>query len=355
MIGVIAVILVFGALIFFHELGHFLVARSMGVGVKVFSLGFGPVLFSRTRGKTRYQLSAFPLGGYVSLVGETPDAEIPEPFTRGESFALRPPWQRFLIILAGAMFNLFLAWFICWGLAWSNGVLEAQPVVGSVKEGTPAASSPLRPGDRILSVNGKSIENWVELPAFMQENKGKDVTFVVERSGGEQVSFVITPELLTHTLPDGGTLQTWGIGIVSGEPVKKQYSFLDAAIPGLKTAWRMVTLIKDALADLIAGRVAADNLGGPILIAQSIYKQTDYGLVSVLMLTAFISVNLGMLNLLPIPVLDGGHLFFLLVEMGARKPVPVFVQEKAMMVGLALLLSLFLFATYNDVMRIVSG
>ena len=351
MIGTISVILVFGGLIFFHELGHFLVARSFGMGVKTFSLGFGPAVFSFKRKKTVYQVAAVPLGGFVSLVGESADAEIPEEFTPGESFSLRPAWQRFLVILAGSAFNLLLAWLICWGLMWTNGRTDMSPVVGQILESSAAAASPMRVGDRVVSINGQSIGKWGDMPSIVQENQGKEMTVVITREGGDTLTFSLAPTLLKQTLPDGREIESWGMGI---RPAHLTYGFMQSAWEGLVEAKNMVVYIWSALSDLVTSKVSFDNVGGPILIAQVVYKQVDHGLVSVLMLAALISVNLGVLNLLPIPVLDGGHLFFLLVEMVFRRRVPPAVQEKAAFIGLFLLLGLMIAATFNDVKRFFS-
>ena len=351
MIGTIAVLLVFGGLIFFHELGHFLAARSLGMGVKTFSLGFGPSLFAFKRGKTRYQVAALPLGGFVSLVGESADAEIPEEFTKAESFSLRPAWQRFLVILAGPIFNLALAWFICWGLMWTGGRLFLPPVIGEILQDTPAAESPLTPGDRILTIDGVKVGRWLDIPPLVQRSGGNPLVVSVQRSDETLITFSLTPSRLTQTTPEGQTIEHWGIGIKAGEAEHQRFGFVQSAWEGMVEAGNMVSYIWNALSDLVSQKVDFENVGGPILIAQSIYKQTDHGLRSVLLLAALISVNLGVLNLLPVPVLDGGHLVFLGVEMIGRRPVPVRVQEKAMFVGLFLLLSLMVVATFNDVMR----
>ena len=354
MLGTVSVILVFGFLIFFHELGHFLVARSFGIGIRTFSLGFGPVLFSRAVGKTTYQLAALPLGGFVSIVGETADAEIPEDFSEKESFSLRPAWQRLLVVVAGAGFNLLLAWLICWGLIWTNGLNEIPPVVGTIHEGSPAASSPLREGDRILSLNGESISRWEELPQFMRLNQDAPVTFVVSGADGTERSFAITPKLQKFTVEDK-PVEAWGVGILPKEVLHKELGFFESAGAAVGKSAEMATMIWNGLRNLLTGKESAKNVGGPILIAQTIYQQADEGLINVLLITAIISVNLGILNLLPIPVLDGGHIFFLIIETLLRRPVPVAIQEKAAMGGLCVLLMLMLFATFNDITRLVMG
>lgn len=354
MIGTIAVILVFGGLIFFHELGHFLLARAFSMGVKTFSLGFGPALFSFNWGKTKCQVAAVPLGGFVALVGETPDAEIPAPFTREESFSLRPAWQRFFVIAAGSVFNLLLAWLICWGVMWSNGRTYIPPVVQGIVEGSGAAQSPMREGDRIVSFNDRSITRWEQLPLYMMGNGGKDVSLTVERADGSLLVFSLTPTELERPMPDGGVRKAWSLGIRSGEVEHRDFNFWQAPVEGLVEARYQVETTWYSLIDLLSRKVEFDNVIGPVGITKTIYNQAEYGIVPVLMLAAFISVNLGIINLLPIPVLDGGHLVFLLLEMLARRPVPIKIQEKAAMVGLFLLLALILGATFNDVMRFLS-
>lgn len=351
MTGAIAVILVFGGLIFFHELGHFLVARAFSIGVKTFSLGFGPALASFKRSKTRYQIAVFPLGGFVSLVGESPDAEMPEGFTPAESFALRPAWQRFLVIAAGSVFNLLLAWFICWGLLWTNGRVFIPPVVNEVIAGSPAARSPLRAEDRILTVDGQDIRAWADIPPAIQRGQGKDVRLTAQRPDGTLLTFSITPVQMTHDTGSGQTIQSWSLGIKAGEASRQEFDFFPAARGGLADAANMAAFTWGALRDLATRTISFDNVGGPILIAQTIYNQASHGIMDVLLLAALISVNLGILNLLPIPVLDGGHLLFLAIEMVIRRPLPAFVQEKSMLIGLFLLLSLIVAATFNDIMR----
>lgn len=351
MTGTIAVVLVFGGLIFFHELGHFAVARLFGMGVKTFSLGFGPVLLSFKGAKTRYQVAALPLGGFVSLVGERGGAELPEGFTEQESFALRPAWQRFMVILAGPVCNLLLAWFICWGLLWSGGRDFRPPVVGEISEDSPAMHSPLQAGDRILRIGGVEVTRWGEIGPLVQRSAGKEVVVTAQRPDGSSLIFSIAPALHKETTPEGQAFEVWVMGIRPGEVEHQEFGFFPAAYEGLLDARNMVSFIWRALGDLVTGAVAFDNVGGPILIAQTIHSQADSGLVSVLMIAAIISVNLGMLNLLPVPVLDGGHLVFLTVEMAAGRPVPQAMQEKAMFFGLFLLLALMVAATYNDIMR----
>ena len=352
MLNTFAVLLVFGGLIFFHELGHFLVARFFNMGVKIFSLGFGPALVSFKRGKTVYQIAAIPLGGFVSLVGETPSADTPNEFTDEENFSLRPAWQRFCVIAAGSIFNLLLAWIICWGLMWANGRTIIPPVIGEILPHSAAYESPLRVGDTIVSLNGISISRFGDMPPIVQRTQDNDITVVARQPDDTLITFTVKPTRLSQETTDGRRVEAWSIGFRPGSVERQTFGFIAAGREGMIEAKNMVVFIWRALGDLVSRKVAFDNVGGPILIAQVIYQQADHGLISVLLLAALISVNLGVLNLLPIPVLDGGHLLFLLVEMTTGRQIPTKVQEKAMMIGLFLLIALMLAATFNDVMRI---
>jgi regulator of sigma E protease len=202
-----------------------------------------------------------------------------------------------------------------------------------------------------VSIDGESIERWAQLSAQIQGSAGKTLEITAQRPDAGFVSFQATPALLRQTSAEGETREYWGLGIKPEEPEHREFGFLASAREGMAEAGGMVVFIWKVFTDMIAGRVGFDNVGGPILIAQAIHTQADHGFVGVLMLAALISVNLGVLNLLPVPVLDGGHLTFLLVEMAAGRPVPPKVQERAAFVGLFLLLFLMVAATYNDIMR----
>ena len=178
---IIAVIIVLGGLIFFHELGHFAVARCLGMGVSTFSLGFGPKILKRKLGKTEYALSLVPLGGYVALVGESNESEIPEGFSPKESFALRPAWQRLLVVIAGPAANILLAWLLCWILAFGWGTPVLLPDVGAVVENSPAAKAGLKAGDRILSIDGQAVGSWDAMSAAIAHSDGKPMQLEVLR------------------------------------------------------------------------------------------------------------------------------------------------------------------------------
>lgn len=363
---IIAVIIVLGGLIFFHEFGHFIMARILGMGVSTFSLGFGPKILKHKWGKTEYALSLVPLGGYVALVGESDPADLPPGFSISESFAKRPAWQRLLVIAAGPVANILLAWFLCWALAFGWGTPVLQPVVGGVMPDTPAAAAGLQPGDRVEEVDGKAVASWEAMSEAIAQSDGKPMTLTIlrppaesagknpEESGGEILHFTLTAEKSTRKTIFGEDETAWLIGVRAGNAVTaKPESFWNAAIAGARQTVSMVSLTWQSFVKLAQRIVPLDQVGGPIMIAQMVGEQAHQGLPGLLALTALISVNLGILNLLPIPVLDGGQIVFCLYEMIFRRPVPVKAQEYATRVGLALLIALMVLATFNDVWRLV--
>lgn len=349
--SILAVVLVLGGLIFFHELGHFVVARRLGMGVSVFSLGFGTRLFGFTRGKTDYRVCAFPLGGYVQLVGESPDAELPEGFTQEESFSRRPPWQRMLVVLAGPAFNFLLAWLIFWGLAYSQGVQEMLPVIGQVTNASAAAEAGLVPGDRIVEIDGQPIAIWDDLVSRIEANTGSAMQVTVAR-GRELVSLDVTPRLQEKRNLFGEVKIVPMMGIApSGELSSRELSFLGAAVQGGRQIREVSGLMIMGIVKLVERVIPWTDMGGVILISEMIHKEAQNGLVNLLALTALISINLGILNLLPIPVLDGGHILFFFLETITGRPLSPKVQQAALRIGMTLLLMLMIVATFNDILR----
>ncbi len=352
----LAIILVLGGLIFFHELGHFLMAKAFGVGVKTFSLGFGPRLFGVKKGTTDYQVAALPLGGFVSMVGESDPADIPEPFTEKDSFALRPPWQRLVIIIAGPLFNLVLAWFLYWGVFYAHGQEFLIPQVGVVSENSPAMAAGMQPGDVITEVDGKPIERWDQLVDSVMESKGREMSLTVTR-GPETLLVTATPKPFERKTLFGETRTSWAIGLVpSGAKGSVAFGFFEAGAQGVNHAVLVTKLIGESIVKMFERVVPLESMGGPIRIAKEIHQQAQSrSLTGIVLLAAFISLNLGLLNLLPVPVLDGGHIVFLLVEMVRRKPASERLQEITIRIGVALLLGLMVFVTYNDISKWIQG
>lgn len=354
-VTIISVIVVLGGLICFHEFGHFLMARILGMGVSTFSLGFGPKLLKRKFGKTEYALSLVPLGGYVALVGESDPAEIPEGFTQKESFALRPAWQRLLVIAAGPLANILLAWLLCWVLAFGWGTPVMQPVIGGVQAESPAARAGLAPGDRIDAIDGIHIESWEQMSRAIAESEGRPMRLTVIRPDQDTaLELELTAQKSTRKTIFGEDETAWLIGVRAGNSVSTTPEpFFAAAKAGAIQTWNMVSLTWQSFVKLAQRVVPLDQVGGPIMIAQMVGEQAHMGLPGLLALTALISVNLGILNLLPIPVLDGGQIVFCFYEMIFRRPLPVKAQEYATRIGLVLLLGLMVLATFNDVWRLI--
>ena len=383
---IIAVTLVLGGLIFFHELGHFAVARGFGMGVSTFSLGFGPKILKRRWGKTEYALSLIPLGGYVALVGEQDDSDLPEGFTREESFSLRPAWQRLLVVAAGPVANILLAWLLCWILAFGWGTPQLLPQVGGLVENGPAAKAGVEIGDTIVSINGQPIVNWEDMTGAIAASNGQPMLVELKRPHkaknatpptGEDaatrnsdtttaangniappslLTVEITPEMAVRKTIFGEDEKAWLVGIRNtGAARLVEHGFWSAAQAGANQTSNMLALTWKSFVKLIERVVPLDQVGGPIMIMQMVGKQAHEGMPGLLALAALISINLGVLNLLPIPVLDGGQIVFCLWEMIFRRPVNARVQDYAMRVGLALLVTLMLLATYNDIWRIIKG
>ncbi|GFM37179.1 RIP metalloprotease RseP [Desulfovibrio psychrotolerans] len=348
----IAIVLVLGGLIFFHELGHFSVARLLGIGVRAFSLGFGPVLYKFRRGKTEYRLSAIPLGGYVSLAGENDENDLTGGFTEKESFIKRPTWHRMLVIVAGPLANLLLAFLIYWGLFWSAGQMHIAPEIGNVRDGSPAAQVGIAEGDTITDIAGARIEYWNDVADTIGKSGGTEISITVLREG-QPITFQVVPEKLLRKNIFGEDEESYLIGIAaSGKTFTQPLDGVSAAQAGLEHTWEMIVITGKGFAKIIQRVIPMDNVGGPIMIAQMVSQQTEYGVAAVLALAALISVNLGLLNLLPIPVLDGGHLVMLTFETIFRRPVPTRVMDIATRVGILLLITLMVWATFNDVRRL---
>ncbi len=348
----VAIILVLGLLIFFHELGHFIVARLLGIGVSVFSLGFGPRLWGFARGKTEYRLSAVPLGGYVSLVGEAEGEDLPEGFSPGESFAARPPLQRILVVAAGPVFNFLLAWFIYWGLFWAHGQIEVIPEVGEIADNSPAQEAGIQPGDRITRINGQEVLYWDSLVEIIRDSS-RDTLHLTIRRDAQQLELDVRPEMATRKNIFGEEIKSPQLGIVaSGQTVSIQLGPLGAAYQGALQTWELLSLTVQGIVKLIERIIPLNTIGGPIMIAQLVSQQTSEGLVNLLALTALISINLGLINLLPIPVLDGGHIVFYTAELITGRPLNERMRLTATRIGIALLLALMALAVFNDLLRI---
>jgi regulator of sigma E protease len=351
--SIVSAIVVLGVLIFVHELGHFLFAKYFGVGVETFSLGFGPKIFAKTFGETEYRISAFPLGGYVKMVGENKDDELPEEDAH-RSFMAKAPLQRMVIVAAGPCFNLIFAYLI-FVVVCMIGIPTSTTKIGEVMKDKPAARAGLREGDRVKSINGKPVSRWNDLAQLITESGGKPLALTVEREGKTFV-VQVTPEMRTAKNLLGDMVTSPVIGVMaSKEVVTERVGPLDAIVKGSEHTWNVTKLTVVAVGKIFTGSISVDNIGGPIMIAKTAGEQAETGLVYFLSFMALLSINLGLLNLLPIPILDGGHLVFYLWEIIVGKPVNLKAREVAQQIGLALLLGLMVLAFYNDIARYLVG
>ena len=438
-------LVVLGILVAFHELGHFLAARWVGVKVLKFSLGFGPKILGRQVGETEYLLSAIPLGGYVKLFGED-EAEAITPEDRRRSFAHQGLWGKVLIVAAGPGFNFILAYliFTAWlstgftlpvpsfkdiapvieavaaespaakaglmvgdyvkkmdgrdiatrvelldaaargkgepivlevqrdgrvhtltvtpipapapvskddGTGYYLGIEEIPPIVNEVVPGRPAAAAGFKEGDRVLSIEGIPIHTWTQMTGLVKESPGKALHVDVLREG-HRVSLTVTPTAETSTV-NGQSVQIGKIGIAGPDrSLMRSTSPLTALYNGLEATWKWTELTIVGLYKMIIGDISSKNIGGPLTIAKISGEAAAQGPANIIFLIALLSINLGVLNLLPIPILDGGHLLFFLIEGILRKPLGERQRELAQQVGLVLLVGVMIFAFWNDLERI---
>jgi regulator of sigma E protease len=350
----IAFVCALGPLVFIHELGHYLVARWFGVGAETFSIGFGREIGGWTdkRG-TRWKVGWLPLGGYVKFIGDEHAASAPgdlsnlSPEDRERSFHHRPVWQRFLIVLAGPVSNFLLAILIFAVFFATFGAPRSPPVVGEVQPGSAAAVAQIQPGDRIISIGGRETPTFEDLRSFAVLRPGEKVAVQYERA--QQVREVrltlgtdIEKDRFGQTFKRG-LLGVSPAGIVF-EPVPPLRLIPDATVYVVRLTQTML----DALWQIMTGRRSVKELGGPLKIAQVAGQQATLGLVAFVSLVALLSINLGFINLLPVPMLDGGHLLFYGIEAVQRRPVSPQAQDWAFRGGLAFILALLLLTTVND-------
>ena len=347
--SILAAVVGLGVLIVFHEFGHFLLAKLSGVGVLTFSVGFGPKLWVKKKGETEYALSAFPLGGYVKMVGEDPEEEV-KAVDLERSFAHKSLLKRTAIVAAGPGFNLLLAVFLLMVVFLFYGVPVLSNLVGAVEPDSPAAQAGIQKGDRIVAVDGQAVTAWDDLSSAIKQSGGQPLALRVQRSG-EEVAMTVQPRKREVKNIFGELKEDWMIGIGSQVSIEKGDPGLAVSKAFIQTyEYSKLTLI--GLYKMITREVSPRNLGGPILIAQMAGQQAQEGIGSFLAFLAVLSINLGVLNLLPVPVLDGGHLFFFAVEAVIGRPVSLKYREKAQQVGIFLLLLLMIFAFANDIFRL---
>lgn len=343
-------LLVLSALIFFHELGHYSAARYFGVYVEVFSIGFGKKLFSFRWLNTQWQISAIPLGGYVKMKGQD-DSDPSAQSSDDDSYTTKKPWQRIIILLAGPLANFALAWVLFYAIA-LGGPQSLSPVIGKVVENSPASLAGLQPNDKILTINGKMITEWDELSDKIKSTEGS-LTLVVERNES-RLFITLTPKISESTNLFKEKIQQRMVGIApSGITHTLDLGFTDTIAYASKQTYETSFLIFQSVQKLITGVVPAKEVGGVVSIVQITADATTYGWMSLFFFSALISVNLGVLNLLPIPALDGGHIMFNFYEMIRRKAPSEAVITQLTIGGWVFLLGLMSLGLYNDITRLM--
>ena len=358
-------LLVLTVVVFVHELGHFLVARWCGVTVKAFSIGFGPEIggFYDRRG-TRWRFAWIPLGGYVKFIDDENAASKPStetlqkmsPADRAGAFQSKPVWQRAAVIAAGPIANFLLAIAVYSGLNYFTGVRVLPAYVDAVVADSPAAKAGFQPGDRITDIDGSKIERFEDLLVIVSSNAGRELQVIVERSG-QPVTLLVTPKVDEQRDAFGRNFRRGLIGIqrsVSSDKVQTlTVGPLEALQRGVGETYTNIAQTLTGLHDILTRRQSAEQMGGPILMAQVTAKVAELGLVALLGWVAMISANIGFLNLLPIPVLDGGHLLFCAYEAIAGKPLSERLQSLGFQIGLALLAMLMIFVNFNDLQAVL--
>lgn len=353
--SVLAFLCVIGPLVFVHEMGHYAAGRVFGVKAETFSIGFGREIAGWTdRLGTRWKVGWLPLGGYVKFAGDMNPASVPDAAwlslpaaERARTFQAKPLWQRAIIVAAGPLVNLTLAVLILAGFAYSYGVNRTPAVVDAVVAGSPAAIAGLQRGDRILAIGGTGVASFADLAQYAMMRPGERVSVTVERDG-HRLERPLAIGTVHQKDRFGNEYRIGRLGIASGPPVFAPVSLAEAPAAGVRATVDIIDGTLARLGQIVSGRRSINELGGPIRIAKVSGEQLSLGWPSFVGLVALLSINLGFINLLPVPMLDGGHLLFYAVEAVRRRPLEPQVQEWAFRGGLAAVLALMLVVTFND-------
>ena len=355
LLTVLAFALVIGPLVFLHELGHYLAGRWFGVKAEEFSIGFGREVAGITdRRGTRWKFCWLPLGGYVRFAGDMNPASQPSPEwlslpapERAKTFQAKPLWQRAIIVAAGPIANFIVAILILAAFAFAYGQNGTSSVVGGISPGSAAAVAGLRPGDRVTSLGGRSVETFTDMVKYTQLRPNEAVHIEFERAGQALETDAVIGQREERDR-FGNSFKVGVLGIASSAPVVKPVGLFEAPLVGIRQTGEIIQMTLDGLGQIITGRRSISELGGPIKIAQVSGERLVLGPIEFAFLLALISINLGFINLLPVPVLDGGHLLFYAVEAVRRRPVEPEVMEWAFRGGLIAILALMLLVTFND-------
>jgi regulator of sigma E protease len=364
---VIPFVFVLSLVVFFHELGHFLVARRCGVRIMVFSIGFGPEIVGfDDRYGTRWKISAIPLGGFVKFFGDDNAASVPDAARiaamdaqeRAQSFAFQPVYKRAAIVVAGPLANFVLAIVIFAGVFMLYGKQTMSARVDSVLADSAAAAAGFQPGDLVVAIDGRPIDNFAEMQRIVSTSTGETLTIKVDRGGVPQV-LKATPAL-KEVKDNFGNVQRIGVLGISRSMAPEDLKLHPVSPPqaiwmSVQETWSVIDRTLGYIGGVIVGREAANQLGGPIRIAQMSGQVASFGFVPLIQLAAVLSVSIGLLNLFPIPLLDGGHLLFYTIEALRGRPLSERAQEVGFRIGLAIVLMLMIFATFNDIVHLTTS
>lgn len=325
-------------------------AKWAGVGVLKFSLGFGPRLVGKKIGETEYIISMIPLGGYVKLLGESPDDKLSEDDEK-RSFLRQHVLRRIGIVAAGPVFNFLFA-IMVFAIVYMIGVPVLTPEVGDVQKGTPAFQAGIKAGDIILAINGEDISHWGELAGIIVNSEGRELEIRVERNRKIE-NFRLKAELIRSENIFGEKIDLYKIGIkASSHTIIERLNPFSALWAGIEQTWYITKITMISIVKMVEGKLSARTLGGPILIAQMAGARAQEGIIPFIFFMALLSINLGIINLFPVPLLDGGHLLFFIIELISGREVNVKWREMAQQIGFALLIMLMIFVFYNDIVRI---
>ena len=355
-----AFLIVLTIIVFVHEMGHYLVARWNGIAIHTFSVGFGPELIGRTdRHGTRWRISAVPLGGYVRFVGDMnasslPDREFIEqadPELAKRLFVNKNPWQRIAVVVAGPATNIIFTFLVLYALLLGYGRYTIPPYIGTVTAGSVAEAAGLIENDKVISVDGYDVRGFEDFQRLVATAPQRPVTIVVERADGPH-TVVVTPEATVTTDRFGNEQRIGRIGVTRNISRDEVTLYRPGPVEAIGMTFEEIRFIIDRtvafLGDFFVGRGDIDQLGGPIRVAQVSGEVASLGIVALVNLAALLSLNIGIFNLLPVPMLDGGHLAYYLYEAIRGKPLSQRVQEIGFRFGFALILALMLFTTFND-------
>ena len=360
--GLLAFLFYITLVVFIHEMGHFLVARWFGAKVDVFSVGFGREIvgFTDRRG-TRWRLSWLPIGGYVKFAGDADAASTPDPDAQAAPardrelmMQFRPLHQRALVAAAGPFANFLLAILLFFGLFLYSGHTTRAPLIGEVVKASAAEAAGIRAGDTVARIDGRTIDGFDKLQEIIATSGGETMTFELLRNG-QAVSLQVTPRMVVRENILGDKMPTPTVGLVSSPNapiVTQHYNPLQALGAACGRTWDIVRLSLKGIGQIITGRASLDQLQGPVGIAQITKKVADFGILPFLNLLAVLSVSIGLINLFPIPLLDGGHLLYYACEAVLGRPLGERIQDVGFRLGLVVVLGLMLLATWNDIARL---